>query len=43
MKVLELDPRPHYHNDPLKTYGMPYAGRDVKFRVEGDRLLVVDA
>lgn len=43
VKVLELDPRPHYHNDPSKTYGMPYAGRDVKFRVEGDRLLVVDA
>lgn len=32
-KVLELDPRPHYHNDPQKVYGMPFAGRDVKFCV----------
>ena len=32
-KVLELDPRPHYQNDPQKVYGMPFAGRDVKFRV----------
>lgn len=33
-KVLELDPRPHYQNDPQKIYGMPFADRDVKFRVE---------
>lgn len=33
---LELDPRPHYQDNPDKVYGMPYAGYDVKFRVEND-------
>lgn len=41
-QVLSLDPRPHYQNDPQKTYGMPFAGRDVKFRVENGVLTVVD-
>lgn len=39
-RVLELDPRPHYHNDPKKVYGMPFMDYDVKFRVEGDVLEV---
>ncbi len=43
IKVLELDPRPHYQNDPQKTYGMPFAGRDIHFRVEDSTLLVLDA
>jgi tRNA-Thr(GGU) m(6)t(6)A37 methyltransferase TsaA len=41
LAVLEQDPRPQYHDDPLRTYGMPFAGRDVRFRVEGRRLVVV--
>lgn len=41
-KVLSLDPRPHYQNNPDKVYGMMYAGKDVKFRVEGDVLTVVE-
>ena len=32
-KLLELDPRPQYHNDPERVYGMPFAGYDVRFRV----------
>lgn len=40
-RVLELDPRPHYHNDPDKVYGMPFMNHDVKFRVEGDMLKVM--
>ena len=40
-KVLELDPRPQYHNDPERVYGMPYAGRDVRFRVSGEGVLEV--
>lgn len=39
---LALDPRPHYQNDPQKVYGMPFEGRDIHFRVEGDRLIVED-
>ncbi|MGM9704670.1 MAG: tRNA (N6-threonylcarbamoyladenosine(37)-N6)-methyltransferase TrmO [Prevotella sp.] len=40
-EVLELDPRPRYQNNPDKIYGMPFAGYDVHFRVEGDNLRVV--
>lgn len=40
-EVLALDPRPHYHADAGKTYGMPFAGRDVHFRVSGGVLTVV--
>ncbi|MGN0070160.1 MAG: tRNA (N6-threonylcarbamoyladenosine(37)-N6)-methyltransferase TrmO [Prevotella sp.] len=39
--VLELDPHPHYKNDPHKVYGMPFAGRDVHFRIIGNDLFVV--
>lgn len=42
-KILELDPRPHYQNNPDKTYGMPFAGRDVRFKVEGKKLKVLEA
>lgn len=41
-KVLSLDPRPHYQDNPEKVYGMIYAGKDVKFRVEGDVLTVME-
>ena len=40
--VLSLDPRPHYHNDPNKIYGMSYAGRDVRFKVADGVLTVVE-
>lgn len=39
--VLSQDPRPQYHDDPQRVYGMPFAGREVRFRVEGNRLIVV--
>lgn len=42
-KVLELDPRPRYQHDSGKTYGMPFAGYDIHFRVDGETLIVVDA
>ena len=38
--VLELDPRPGYHDDPDKTYGMTFEGFDIRFRVEGKTLFV---
>ncbi len=31
--VLACDPRPHYHRDPERVYGFPFAGREVRFRV----------
>ena len=40
-KLLELDPRPQYHDDPERVYGMPFAGYDVRFRVSDDGILEV--
>ncbi|MBM6992856.1 MAG: tRNA (N6-threonylcarbamoyladenosine(37)-N6)-methyltransferase TrmO [Prevotella sp.] len=40
-KILALDPRPHYQNDPQKVYGMPFEGYDVHFTVSADGLLRV--
>ena len=40
-RLLALDPRPHYHDDPERVYGMPYAGRDVRFRVAEGVVAVV--
>lgn len=40
-KILELDPRPQYHNDPERVYGMPFGGYDVRFKVAEDRVLTV--
>jgi len=39
--TLELDPRPHYQDNPQRIYGMPFGEYDVKFRVVG-RVLIVD-
>ena len=39
--VLSNDPRPRYHDDPERVYGMQYAGHEVKFRVSGDELIVL--
>ena len=41
-QLLAQDPRPSYHDDPHRIYGMAYAGRDVKFRVSNGRLTVVE-
>lgn len=40
--TLALDPRPHYHNDPAKIYGMLFHGRDIHFQVDGTDLFVID-
>ena len=32
-ELLALDPRPHYHDDDQREYGMPFMGYDVRFRV----------
>ena len=32
-RTLELDPRPHYQNNPEKIYGMPFLGHDIHFVV----------
>ena len=42
-EVLGHDPRPRYHENPDRVYGMSYAGHEVKFRIDGDRLTVLEA
>ncbi|MBQ6205242.1 MAG: tRNA (N6-threonylcarbamoyladenosine(37)-N6)-methyltransferase TrmO [Prevotella sp.] len=42
-RILELDPRPHYHDDAGKEYGLTFCGVDIRFRVEGDCLKVIEA
>lgn len=39
-QVLALDPRPHYHADDKKVYGMPFGTHDVHFTVHEGRLTV---
>ena len=39
--ILRQDPRPHYHDDPERIYGLAFAGMNVKFKVDGDTLTVV--
>lgn len=41
-RTLALDPRPRYHDDASRVYGMPFAGYDVRFRVEGQCLKILD-
>lgn len=40
--VLAADPRPRYQDDPQRVYGMTFAGRNIKFRVERDSLYVLE-
>lgn len=41
-EVLSLNPRPHYHNDPKRIYGMNYAGYNVRFTIDDDTVNVVE-
>ena len=38
--VLAQDPRPHYQDDPDRTYGMAFGGLDVRFKAEAGSLAV---
>jgi len=38
--VLSHDPRPSYQQDPNRTYGLTFAGFDIRFRVEDKTLHV---
>ena len=40
--VLASDPRPRYQDDPERVYGLTFAGRNVKFTVDGGRLTVLE-
>lgn len=42
MEVLSLDPRPSYHEDPDRVYGLAFGGCNVRFRVAEGTLTVVE-
>jgi tRNA-Thr(GGU) m(6)t(6)A37 methyltransferase TsaA len=37
-EILLSDPRPHYHDDAERIYGLPFAGKEVKFRINGNEI-----
>ena len=41
IEVLANDPRPSYHHDPDRVYGMPFGDVEVKFSVNERELKVV--
>ena len=43
LQLLAQDPRPSYQDDPERVYGMAFAGREIRFTVDGKtaRLLAV--
>ena len=40
-RILELDPRPQYHKDPERVYGVSFGGYDVRFKVSCEGVLEV--
>jgi hypothetical protein len=40
LEILAEDPRPAYQRDAERVYGLPFAGFEIRFRVDGDRLFV---
>lgn len=42
IEVLSQDPRPSYHSDPERKYGVAFAGYDIHFCVEGDTVRVFE-
>ena len=42
IQILGLDPRPSYHDDPEREYGLSFAGLNVRFKVSGKILTVTD-
>lgn len=39
--TLRHDPRPRYQHDPERVYAMPFADGEVRFRVDGERAIIV--
>lgn len=42
IEVLMLDPRPSYHDDPERVYGLSFSGYNVRFKVSEGILTVTD-
>ena len=37
-EILLSAPQPHYHDDPDRIYGLPFAGKEVKFRIKANEV-----
>lgn len=42
LRLLAQDPRPGYHSDPERIYGFSFYDFEIRFRVEENRLIVID-
>ena len=42
IETLKLDPRPSYHNDPARIYGLSFSGYNVRFTVSDTVLTIID-
>ena len=42
LEVLSQDPRPSYHSDPDRIYGLPFGGFDIRFTVRDGVLTVLE-
>ena len=40
IKILSIDPRPSYHDDPQREYGMDFGNYNIKFKVSKDTVCV---
>ena len=40
-KLISLDPRPRYQNNPERMYVMTFSGKDIRFRVDGDTAYIL--
>lgn len=41
LEILARDPRPQYHDDPARVYGMEFGGYEIKFSVDNENLKVL--
>jgi len=42
ISILSQNPKPRYQSDPEREYGLSFAGMNIKFRIDGDVLTVID-
>ncbi len=42
IEILARDPRPQYHDDASRIYGMEFGNHEIKFRVDGDKLFITE-
>ena len=42
LDILKGDPRPSYQDDPDRVYGFGYGGYEIKFKVSGETVCLVD-